>query len=307
MTRDEKLAFEQLNDRVSSLEKKSSESNRPPEKVGFWAWIQRLVGLFAIVGGLLFFTEKYVVGPWVDGKIDAKANANKSAIDGLKSTVSSLEATLNGLRETLKPFIEERMRRAIAAPLKDLEKLLPDVKRTVDFAREQRIVAPVELMVMLGERALGLSAVQGQEDEVWQTALSVLAYRTIATAPDPSLLKPEEIVPPFGPNIDRSRPEAIGQEAFAAGTYVPTNVGARMGLIGTVDEWGASGSAPSLLVVHGGIVDLDGKHIRSVVYFQVDVRYSGKTAILENVRFVDCTFKFVNADRCRRLARNVLS
>jgi hypothetical protein len=63
---------------------------------------------------------------------------------------------------------------------------------------------------------------------------------------------------------------------------------------------------PAWLIAEGGASRLDDEQIRNVVFDRVEIHYSGRPVILENVIFINCTFVFDNDDRGRQLAQAVL-
>jgi hypothetical protein len=64
---------------------------------------------------------------------------------------------------------------------------------------------------------------------------------------------------------------------------------------------------PPALVVRGGAVNLDGKDIRHVIFENVEIHYTGKPLILENVVFFNCTFVLDNNEPVRQLGEHLLA
>jgi hypothetical protein len=64
---------------------------------------------------------------------------------------------------------------------------------------------------------------------------------------------------------------------------------------------------PALLILAGGSISLDNMHLRNVILRGVDVHYSGKPIILENVIFISCTFSIENDDQGRELGEELLA
>jgi hypothetical protein len=61
------------------------------------------------------------------------------------------------------------------------------------------------------------------------------------------------------------------------------------------------------LFAEGGATQLDGMHLRRVVFKGVEVHYSGGPLILENVSFINCVFVFDNNEHGRDLGRTLLA
>jgi hypothetical protein len=63
---------------------------------------------------------------------------------------------------------------------------------------------------------------------------------------------------------------------------------------------------PALLAI-GGAVNLDGKDIRHVIFQDVEIHYTGKRLIMENVAFVKCRFVLENTEAARQLGEHLLA
>ena len=87
---------------------------------------------------------------------------------------------------------------------------------------------------------------------------------------------------------------------------VPQNQAARAELIGNkIEQTSEIGSG--IFVIKGGVVNLDGMYLRHVVIEGVEVHYSGKAAILEDVSFVNCRFMMDNTPNTRTIGEQILA
>jgi len=142
---------------------------------------------------------------------------------------------------------------------------------------------------------------------VWNAALDVVNYRSFlivysrrvstvnipvdtATTYDLGPLVPGRPTPtlshiPYGVALkDAARFETIGQD---------------------LNQQLQFGSAQ--LILTGGAVSLDGKFVRHVIPDRVEVHYTGRALVLEDVVFSNCTFVFENTEPGRRLGRLILA
>lgn len=61
------------------------------------------------------------------------------------------------------------------------------------------------------------------------------------------------------------------------------------------------------VILTGGAVNIDNKHIRHAAFVNVEIHYTGAPLILEDVVFINCTFLMDNTQLGRQLAQIVLS
>ena len=54
-------------------------------------------------------------------------------------------------------------------------------------------------------------------------------------------------------------------------------------------------------------MNIDGKRIRHVVFDNVEIHYSGKPLILEDVTFINCAFVLENTEPGRKLGEEILA
>lgn len=76
-----------------------------------------------------------------------------------------------------------------------------------------------------------------------------------------------------------------------------------------MEHLGTPLATPSLgnpvLIGTGGYMSLDGMHLRHVLLNSVEIRYSGKALLLEDVAFLNCTFVMDNTEPSRDLAQAI--
>jgi hypothetical protein len=139
----------------------------------------------------------------------------------------------------------------------------------------------------------------------WKTAQAFMEYRSHVnslTFTFPATgVQPETTHFQIDPIPGKALPQVIavnqGLPIAAAARFeklgVPTNPDVKVGT--------------EHLVASGGATSLDDMDIAHVVFFGVEVHYSGKPIRLEDVLFVNCTFVFDNDDRTRMLANTIIN
>ena len=60
------------------------------------------------------------------------------------------------------------------------------------------------------------------------------------------------------------------------------------------------------LFLRGGAFSLDSRYAKQVVFIGMEIHYSGKPLVLENVVFINCWFVFDNNERGWKFARQLL-
>lgn len=95
------------------------------------------------------------------------------------------------------------------------------------------------------------------------------------------------------PNIGHLGKVPIAEAAKVEHIGKPTNVGATFG-----DQW---------VFISDGGVRVDGMHLKNVMFSNVEINYAGGPLILENVYFVNCTFRMPIMPHSQGLATTFLA
>jgi len=166
---------------------------------------------------------------------------------------------------------------------------------------------PEPVVRQSGESFIDASA---QDPKAWGVALDFISYRSSLNKIDPSTLGELEELP-LGyawlydvPVIDGKR-----HQSDIVHRYVPIEQAARFEEIGKPGKRYPENSkvGPITVWIVGNATSIDSHYIRHVIFRNVEVHYSGKPTILDDVIFVDCTFVMDNTPPARLLGVRVLS
>jgi hypothetical protein len=175
-------------------------------------------------------------------------------------------------------------------------------KELIASARKKSIPISPEIIGSVGKSFIGAAQ---KAPDAWGVALDLLSYRSsefrIQATGIP--LPADHIVLHYnvGPLVPGKPAPHIERLTRA---FVASNEAARYESIG--ENLNKEGGAPGLSV-RGGAVNLDGKDIRNVMFVEVEIHYSGKPLILENVAFMNCKFVFENTEPSRKLSESILA
>lgn len=91
-----------------------------------------------------------------------------------------------------------------------------------------------------------------------------------------------------------------------SGEEITSDEAARLDRIGT-DQNSAEKTGPISLIATGGATNLDDWHIRKTIFRNVEIHYTGKPVILEDVVFNNCLFFMDNTKPARSLGKAILA
>lgn len=193
----------------------------------------------------------------------------------------------------------------MAASQPDRPQNQAEAREVLSEAKQKSIPIPKKVVEQTGKTFIEASR---RDPKAWDVALEFFNYRSnpmfhfhrkITSIPLPT----QKVVVSYdlgplvpgkpGPRLERLT------EAFVA-----YNETARYESIG--QNLNTEGGPPAL-VVRGGAVNLDGKDIRHVIFENVEIHYTGKPLILENVVFFNCTFVLDNNEPVRQLGEHLLA
>jgi hypothetical protein len=181
---------------------------------------------------------------------------------------------------------------------------IADAQNVLTAAKKEAIHLPPEVIEQSGTSFVDAAA---KGTAAWDAALAFLNYRSSSisvTRITKGVAVPEgaETVYDLGPMVD--------DKPIPAVTHIPNAVrpedSARLETIGkNLNEQLKYGSPQ--LILTGGAVNLDDKYLRHVVLLNVEVHYSGKPIMLEDVVFANCTFVLENTGPSRDLGKTLLA
>jgi len=158
-------------------------------------------------------------------------------------------------------------------------------------------------------------AAAGSDSKAWDTAKALFEYRSDLNRAEVKIpinlqpkLPPEETVTLQKQTTTYAKAPVPGKSSpklWWSGV-VPPDQGARFEEIGK----NLNSNVPvgdGKLVFRSGAVSLDGRYIKNVIFEGVEIHYSGKPLVLENVSFVNCKFVIENTAPSRQLGRELLA
>lgn len=174
----------------------------------------------------------------------------------------------------------------------------------LDQARSSSIQIPETIIQSAGTRFIDAAA---SNPDAWPTALNFLNYRSslnvytraVNAVPIPPGL---EFRFDLGPPVDH---QLIPRLSFVQAGVSPAD-SARLETIGKNLNQGMNLGVAEL-IVSGGSLSLDNKYLRHVILESVDVYYTGRPLVAEDVLFVNCTFYINNTKPGREFGQRLLA
>lgn len=171
-------------------------------------------------------------------------------------------------------------------------------------ARLSSIGIPESIVQSAGARFIEASA---HSPGAWSAALNFLSFHS-------SLVYVREVktvgAPPvgttfrydIGPRVDDA---PLPQVSFMQTPVSPAD-SARLETMGKNLNQGMN-VGPAELFLTGGSFSLDNKYIKHVILSGVDVHYTGKPVMIQDVIFVHCRFEMDNTNPARKLGKEILA
>jgi hypothetical protein len=149
-----------------------------------------------------------------------------------------------------------------------------------------------------------------KDHKAWNVALEFVSYRSSLNKMDPSTLGEIEELP-LGYAWLYDVPVVNGKrhQSDIVHKYVPIEQAARFEKIGKPGKRYPENSkvGPITVLIVGGATSIDSHYLRHVIFSSVEVHYSGKPTILEDVMFLNCTFVMDDTPSSRDLGEKVLA
>jgi hypothetical protein len=206
--------------------------------------------------------------------------------------LANIEGSINGLRALL----------TASAPTNP--KNQAQAKELLAEVRAKATSMPLPDVKQAGESFLDAST---RDENAWPVALDLIAYRTeLNQAPRTENPRP---VRDFSDILIVASGDPYGSDTLAVGT-VPIEQAAIYKPIGSTKKPTGSTGAAFIIVKYPptqGRLQLDGMHIRNVIFRDSLIEYNGGPALLENVYFVNCRFSFTNNEGGRGLGNTILT
>src|ERR1022692_1872322 len=171
-------------------------------------------------------------------------------------------------------------------------------------ARKEALRLPVAIVEDAGKSFIDASNI---EPGAWTAALRLVDYRSylnsmIIHVPEGAAMAPST---QYLFNLPNGKSMPISMHALKT-PFVPMDEAALLEEIGRPSNPDIK-TGDALVMLAGGAIIIDNLHMRHVVLKGVEVHYTGKPAILEDVTFLDCTFVIENTLPGRGLGVQVLA
>ena len=268
----------------------------------FRKWANRWLGIVAgmvAIGAALFGGIRYIVSSEVSALRDdvKRLEALPDKIASLGERVARLEGQLN-------------IKTAAAAPTS--KEAADDAKKTLENAKSANLKFDVNVIRDAGDQFLSA----GQKDPIaWDAALAFVEYRSwlnLSVSPVSGKAQGKNtnyryqlnLIP--NPDVHAQTTPVVAARVTEIFGPVAAEDSAR---IESLDKPQVEGSGVRYLVVQGitDIIVLDGEYLKNAVIRDSVVEYRGGAVRLQNVYFINCTFRFHQSRRSASLGRTMLA
>lgn len=186
-----------------------------------------------------------------------------------------------------------------------------EAKAILAEARKTKLL-PVSTAAQTGTAFVDVSP---GDPNAWNVALEFVDYLTSLNETPPGQVYPS-VSEAFGTRYRIDVPVINGihqpiPEAYFFGSapnrpyLLPQNEAARMEPLARPPKQ-TEPNGIGRFALRGGVIQLDGMYFRHVTLSGVEVHYSGDKVLLQDVAFINCTFKFEDTPQARALATELL-
>ena len=217
---------------------------------------------------------------------------------GISAALFHMNGVLSGIQSALAP---QKISQAATAPS------LPSSKKAVSQSLEQakKTGTPIPVQV-IADATVNFARASKADPTDWPITIDLIDYR--------SYLNTFSITIPSGMPVDnlmtyydfrQNLPQGRKRPDFT----IPKQVAVPGESAAILEHLGTPLPTPSLgnpvLIGTGGYMSLDGMRLRHVLLNAVEIHYSGKAILLEDVTFLNCTFVMDNTEPSRDLAQAI--
>lgn len=252
-----------------------------------------VLGISVVLWGVFSYTVK--------SEIESAVAGMRTDVATMKPQVSALETGLGKTNEKIDNLLKEALERAFPKPSPTATKaeLKEDFKRVDDLlqlAKSENVRLNPQLLVDYGKQVISVGNDRSITGAAWTTLGTLLNYRSFLNASMAPI--PSDLI--------------MGQSDFAVefkAARLPNSSAGMLGVTYSRDAKMVSGEQAALFVQighegkvvrgpndfvvegQGFNIILDGFHVRNAIVRNAEITYNGGPIILENVYFVNCTFK----------------
>jgi hypothetical protein len=217
------------------------------------------------------------------------------ALDGINKRLDKIDTALS----------VAQLEKITATPI-DKSSALAAQKLITD-AQAQSIKLPTDAVEQAGEKLVAAST---NEPAAWDAALQFVNYRSTYNSypksAEAKAFSPAQkiLVANFFIQNVPGKPGPVEKNLTVPG--VESKSAARYELIGQNINKNLT-KGPQKLIFTGGAANIDGEDIEHVVFQNVEIHYSGKPLILQDVIFINCIFVMENMRPARQFVQTLLA
>ncbi|HXP80272.1 MAG TPA: hypothetical protein VN976_10235 [Verrucomicrobiae bacterium] len=254
-------------------------------------------GAVAALLGLVFGGVRYIIR----AEVSDLRNDVSSLKENVKSLTSDLASKNQATNERIDGLLKDALERAFprsTANKADVKGSFQHVDDALQIAKAKNVKLDPELLARYGKQVATFSDEPAVSADARKTLTNLLDYRSFLNAdfiPSFSQLTPATGESKYRmsvsvlPNPDH--PDwALALKVSYAGGYATGDKSARLEFLNNPQP---EGSEFAFVIIDGGMdaLVLDGMFMKNVIIRNSVVVYSGGPAVLQNVYFVNCTFK----------------
>jgi hypothetical protein len=292
-------------------------------KDSVWEWVKRVGGVVAILA-VMFGVLTYIISAEIGKQLNPAKSEILQKIGGIDTKLATLDTRIGSVEKRQDSLERQALPALLAKPLPNkpsqLKAALEDRSSMVATAKERGISIDPQVVAAAGEEAIKVGTTNPQLTEVaWSNVSSLIDYRSFLNAslvPQFSNLQPAPPTPNASgyhysitlaatpPNVEGG----LGFHVSLSGTAPPAESALLDSLLKPPPPGSGSGAQFLIVDAQPGVgLSLDDSRMRNVVIRNAIVFYSGHPAVLDNVSFVNCTFKILQSAPGKQLGEKLLT
>jgi len=262
-------------------------------------WIGRILAVLGVLG-IIYGVVRYVVKAEIS-ELNAKMEAANTNIVQLKDSIIRIDGDVKKANERIDKALTDALDKLVAGKKATTNgsELLQKGQTILSLAKSIDAKLEPDSLTRYGKLVSALTKSPSFSPAAWRNLAQAVDYRTFLNADYAP--RPSDFTPAtgnegykFNLNLFPDRPRNANIPAVIVGTaggHIPQEQSARLE---TLTDANPHGSGFGLIVVEGGneAIDLDGMYMKNVIVRNARIIYNGAPIRLEDVYFVNCTFRF---------------
>jgi hypothetical protein len=298
-----------LTGRVTSLEKKTSSTNKSPqeEKWNTDRWIAFGILVFTVIG------VPIILGSWIESHIqtDLKSGIKNEVTDQLKEPLKQISEIAGDVREIkgkleiLAPLIQEitikRLGEVGNLDSKDLLARLPELRHLANIAKTESVTVKPETVEKVGQKLIAAGTT-----DAWNTALDFVNYKSFLNVSLSVAVSNVMTSGTLNTTYERNVPVGMQPPRFSVAGTAQREQSAQFLDMRKIDPNASLAFGNDWIIATDGAVILDNMQLRKVIFKNVYIQYDGGPIKMQDVYFLNCTFVITKQRNGELLATNVL-